>query len=151
MNPAAAIPMSQEPVRRAVADLSAVVSCTVMLVMYQHLLLPMTDVRPRTPIAPSWRCNKVGHPSVLRGEHACATGRRDDGHRDPGPDQGSVSEHGRRRAAYPLLVGPPARPGWCGGPRARDPYPGVPVVRGAEGARGGPLVAEEHPGERVPG
>src|SRR6266545_3728597 len=101
MNPAAAIPMSQEPVRRAVADLSAVVSCTVMLVMYQHLLLPMTDVRPRTPIAPSWRCNKVGHPSVLRGEHASETG--------------------------------------------------VSVVRGTEGGRGGPLVAEEHPGERVPG
>src|SRR6266511_1349329 len=149
MNPAAAIPMSQEPVRRAVADLSAVVSCTVMLVMYQHLLLPMTDVRPRTPIAPSWRCNKVGQPSVLRGEHASETGRRDGGHRDPGPDEGSVPEHGRRRAAGPLLAGPPARPGRCGGPRAGDVDPGVSVVRGAEGGRSGRPVAEEHPVEEV--
>jgi RNA polymerase sigma-70 factor (ECF subfamily) len=39
----------------------------------------MKDVRPGTPIAPSLLCNKVGHPSVLRGEHACET---DDGMRD---------------------------------------------------------------------
>jgi RNA polymerase sigma-70 factor (ECF subfamily) len=39
----------------------------------------MKDVRPGTPIAPSLLCNKVGHPSVLRGKHACET---DDGMRD---------------------------------------------------------------------
>src|ERR687898_464056 len=149
MNPAAAMPMSQEPVRRAVADLSAAVSSTVMLSMYQHLLSPMKDVRPGTPIAPSWRCNKVGHPSVFSGEHACATGRRDDGYRGPGPDEGSVPEHGRRRAAGPVLAGPAARSGRCGGSRARDADTGIPVVRGAEGGRGGRPVAEEHSGERV--
>src|SRR5919106_3954015 len=151
MNPAAAIPMSQEPVRRAVADLFAVVSSTVMLVMYEHLLSPMKDIRPGTPIASSWRCNKVGRRSVLRGDHASATGRRDDGHRGPRPDEGSVPEHGRRRAAGALLAGPAARSGRCGGPRARNADTGVPVVRGAEGGRGGRPVAEEHPGERVPG
>ena len=45
----------------------------------------MTDVRSETPIAPSWGCNKVGHPSVLRGERVCATDRGDGGHRDPLP------------------------------------------------------------------
>lgn len=53
----------------------AFVSSTVMLVMSRTSSHPKRRLTTDADCA-VWRCNKVGHSSVLRGEHACETGRR---------------------------------------------------------------------------
>src|SRR6266550_323374 len=111
MNPTAAAPISQEPMRRSLFTAPGIVRSVVMVaisfISFFSRLSPSTvqDDGRTDPIAVWGRCNKVAGSVVLNyRRHACGIRHRHERGRRPRSHQGGLPGARPRRAAGPLLA-----------------------------------------------
>src|SRR5215211_6568826 len=143
MNPTAATPMSQEPDRRLASAALWLVCAAGVVAIESTSFAPQTP-RPASPLHPwgdaitslpasSWMSRRM--PQHRAGD------RWADG-RGAGPDQRVVPAAGHRRAAGPVLAGPPAGPRRRRGPGAGGVAARLPILRDPQAGRGGRAVAQ---------